>query len=249
MGTATPTLINPGLPLTLIRAAHGFQVLCGIGVDSVAWCWRRLGLPSGVPERLQLRMNDGGDRFRTVDIDGFPGVFGIEGQLVAVSAAGVVGVGSLAGPPPFVVMSPDSRWTVARLPAPVTIEAGRTMACGTHEGRAWCWGSGSLTDETFQSGAQEIRLGLPISRLAAGVSETCALTTTGRLFCWGAGVPVHEIVMPNRVAIRDLDLSSAHSCAVTLDGRGWCWGSNSFGQLGNGTRRSSSEPVEVLPGF
>jgi len=37
-----------------------------------------------------------------------------------------------------------------------------------------------------------------------------------------------------------------HSLAIKSDGSVWAWGFNSDGQLGDGTTRNSSEPVQVI---
>lgn len=37
-----------------------------------------------------------------------------------------------------------------------------------------------------------------------------------------------------------------HSCAIRADQTLWCWGRNNFGQLGDGTKASSSVPVQVM---
>lgn len=40
--------------------------------------------------------------------------------------------------------------------------------------------------------------------------------------------------------------SSGHSAAVASDGSAWTWGGNFYGQLGDGTTESHSEPVQVV---
>lgn len=39
-----------------------------------------------------------------------------------------------------------------------------------------------------------------------------------------------------------------HSCGVDAEGRAWCWGRGANGELGNGSRSSSSVPVSVAGG-
>lgn len=48
------------------------------------------------------------------------------------------------------------------------------------------------------------------------------------------------------LAVRHVAAGERHTCAVLLDGSVRCWGQNTRGQLGDGTRRSSPRPREVV---
>lgn len=78
---------------------------------------------------------------------------------------------------------------------------------------------------------------------AAGLDFTCALTSTGAVFCWGQnnnsqlGVTATPgIAIPNPTSITNATAIAAgqyHACAV-VGGRVECWGLGREGQLGNG---------------
>ncbi|MBU2602727.1 MAG: hypothetical protein KKA32_11285 [Actinobacteria bacterium] len=43
-----------------------------------------------------------------------------------------------------------------------------------------------------------------------------------------------------------MSAGSDHSLAVRLDGSLWAWGKNSWGQLGDGTSTTRSDPVRIV---
>lgn len=100
--------------------------------------------------------------------------------------------------------------------------------------------------------------GVPV-RIAAGVSNTCAVTSTGQVRCWGqngngqlgrgtdttllkSNVPMNAFRIPS--GAKAVAVGAAHVCAVVGNAVA-CWGSNSFSQLGNGSTASSAVPIVI----
>lgn len=96
-----------------------------------------------------------------------------------------------------------------------------------------------------------------VRAIAAGSQHTCALTTAGRVKCWGHngegqlgdGTTVHRPVPVDVVGLRggvaDVAPATAHTCALVA-GAVKCWGSNEDGRLGDGTLTDSLTPVDVI---
>lgn len=79
--------------------------------------------------------------------------------------------------------------------------------------------------------------------LAAGDFLTCALTSGGKMICWGAVAPNSlngiNTISPTEKGNLSARVTSIvcgwnHSCVLVADGSIECWGSNQFGQLGLG---------------
>lgn len=101
----------------------------------------------------------------------------------------------------------------------------------------------------------------PADTVAAGGLFTCALTTNGRVTCWGDNnkgqlgrdSSVAKDPTPNLVVgvdqVVSLAAGDAHVCALRQNGSVWCWGANDKGQLGDGTTitRRLPVPVAVFP--
>jgi len=99
-----------------------------------------------------------------------------------------------------------------------------------------------------------------VAQVSSGGSHTCALLTTGRVYCWGANAKgqlgdgtlddrLLPVEVPGLSAVVEVSSSSEHTCAVLSpaeDSGIRCWGDNSFGQLGTRTRLASSDPRAVL---
>jgi alpha-tubulin suppressor-like RCC1 family protein len=93
--------------------------------------------------------------------------------------------------------------------------------------------------------------------VVAGYEHTCALTLSGRAWCWGSNGSgrlgdgtTFTRLRPSPVAggllFRQLTAGTQHSCGVSRNYEGYCWGENGIGQVGvaGGTRFLS--PVRVI---
>ena len=153
--------------------------------------------------------------------------------------------------------------------AAIAVSAGDNHTCAlTAGGGAKCWGSnvnGQLGNEeagdTFSTIPADVT-GLTggVAALSVGVTHTCAVTTAGGLKCWGdnrtgqlgdetsglagSDTPVDVVGLTSGVA--SVSAGSASTCAVTTAGGLKCWGNNQSGQLGDGTNRRRTTPVDVM---
>lgn len=129
------------------------------------------------------------------------------------------------------------------------------------DGKAWCWGSNSAGQGG--TGAVEgphlvpkaVSGGLTFTEISVGSDHTCALTATGKAYCWGAngsgqlgtGTAATQELAPAEVAgglaFQTLSAGASFTCGVTTDSKGYCWGLDSSGELGDGgpiTHQSTS---------
>jgi alpha-tubulin suppressor-like RCC1 family protein len=148
------------------------------------------------------------------------------------------------------------------------------------DGTAYCWGSnqeGQIGDGTisvatppsalFPTRVLERKGGPPlrdIAQIAPGTSHTCALKTTGTVWCWGHNVygsvgdatfdgprlEPKEVILflggPPLTNVVEIGSGSKFSCARKGDGTVWCWGDGSYGQLGDGRRSARNTPTPMV---
>ena len=152
-------------------------------------------------------------------------------------------------------------------PAPTvepSVAAGNSHTCVlSSAGAVRCWGlngTGQLgNDSTTDSLTPVAVTGLSsgVAAIVAGDNQTCALTTTGGIKCWGNngnGQLGNGTVVQSNVPVDVTGLTSGvtaiaagdnHTCAALAAGGVKCWGWGTSGQLGNNTIISSSVPVDV----
>jgi len=149
----------------------------------------------------------------------------------------------------------------ARLAA-TSLAAGGHHSCAVAEGQVYCWGDntvGQLGDGDRLSRPFAVRVEGGVesfTQVVAGSSHTCALTSTGSAYCWGANsegqlgdgtrfVRLTPVAVDQPAAFVSLTAGTAHTCGLTAGGVAYCWGSNVDGQLGDGTTATRLVPNEV----
>ncbi|MAK77837.1 MAG: hypothetical protein CL992_00945, partial [Euryarchaeota archaeon] len=146
------------------------------------------------------------------------------------------------------------------------VSAGDDHTCGLmDDGSVWCWGmnddlqvgtNGTLNNltpiEVLMSGS------LNATAISAGGIHTCALLTNGSVACWGGnekgqlGFNTSSFtslpdtsVLPSGRNVTSISAGGSHTCVLLDNGSAACWGDNEQGQLGDGSRESTTEPTYV----
>ncbi len=145
----------------------------------------------------------------------------------------------------------------------VAISAGVAHVCAVRNGEVWCWGvnwDGQLGDGTtvdrFTPARTPINAAAPVIAVAAGNVHTCALLSSGEVWCWGKNGTGRLGVSPKSVPFSNTPIpvpgiddaiaiaaGSDHTCAMRSDGTVWCWGLEE--RLGNGMTSDITEPTPV----
>ena len=155
------------------------------------------------------------------------------------------------------VASTAIRWT--------QVVAGPSHTCAiTTAALLYCWGDngsgklGTADASSLRSAPRAVTGGLTFSAVALGYYHTCALTTAGKAYCWGAGKDGELGSGPNSVfqsaptavsstqTFVSITAGAQHSCALTTAGVAYCWGSNQSGQLGIGSDVTTGQYIPVL---
>lgn len=139
------------------------------------------------------------------------------------------------------------------------LAVGGEHVCGLATGEVWCWGmnhagqlgNGTTSPWTVTTLTPMKVAGLPaIAALDASDDGTCALATTGSLWCWGrtAGA-APELSATAHFAgsiLERIALGPDFGCVVMTGGQVACWGANDQGQLGRGTVGGSSPSLTSI---
>jgi len=142
------------------------------------------------------------------------------------------------------------------------ISSGMEHSCGvTSDNSAYCWGQqqyGKLGNDL--AAIEDIESPVLVlgskafTKVVAGYSSTCGLTTVGKIWCWGNDAkgqlgndnsdssdkksPVAIDLQKTFVGVFAGGSTESY-CALASDGNSFCWGSDNFGQVGNGNGAES----------
>jgi alpha-tubulin suppressor-like RCC1 family protein len=261
------------LPAPQPRAAGGtagdlvveWDHACATTTTGGAQCW-------GANESGQLGDGSNMDRWTPVEVVGLDaGVKAIaEGRFhtCALMAGGGVNCWGANQSGQLGDGTNADRWTPVNVRSlgsgAVAIVAGLSHTCALMDGGAVrCWGAndaGELGDGTNIDSWTPVAvsgLSAGVTDLIAGLNDTCALTSSGGVKCWGANArgQLGDGTNTDRwtpVDVRGLDGGveavvgrSFHKCALLANGGVKCWGANESGQLGDGTGADRWTPVDV----
>jgi alpha-tubulin suppressor-like RCC1 family protein/signal transduction histidine kinase len=150
-----------------------------------------------------------------------------------------------------------------------SISVGYYSVCSVSTvGQVYCWGrntSGELGNNTKTSSSNPVAVvmdgamtGKAVKTVAANQSATCALSTDGLAFCWGAGsylgrevrtdssVPVAVDLRGELIGTSMIQIAAKNgvTCSIASNNNTYCWGLGSTGQRGDG----STTTIVSIPG-
>lgn len=276
----TVPIIDPFRFATVSAGGLAFNAThaCAIDRSSVTWCWGdnsrgqlgngSLGAPAasaqpvqvGVPQPL-VSVSAGGRHSCGLTAAGTAFCWGDNdwGQLGAGQGPGGLSVVASATPLPVA-----GKLTFSQ------ISAGYEHTCGlTTGGDLYCWGYGlddrlGSFDKTEYCGSNATRycahaprlvtpVGVKFSSVSVGVVVSCALSTAGAAYCWGASAigsyGVWKSLTPLAVmgghTFTSIAAGGWSVCGVKDDQQVLCWGSNASGELGTGDQLEREIPDTV----
>ena len=144
------------------------------------------------------------------------------------------------------------------------VSSGYVSTCEvTTKGAALCWGynsTGQLGNNTTTASLTPVPvygLGKGVKAISVGYYHACALTTKGKVWCWGYNnvgqlgdgtttqSPKPVAVAGLAKGVKAISVGYFHTCAITAKGAAKCWGNNTSGQLGDNSTTDRPSPVSA----
>ncbi|MBX3210109.1 MAG: hypothetical protein KF764_34075 [Labilithrix sp.] len=146
----------------------------------------------------------------------------------------------------------------ARRASTLTLDAGGAGVLALVGGAHTCVRGGDAGDrlrcfgaaDEGQTGDGDWSRGVPVRSFALGAAHTCVAYARGAganemVVCRGRAVAAPREPLLGSVVVKELAAGGDHTCALVEGGTVRCWGKNEDGQLGDGTRVSTLDPVAV----
>lgn len=225
------TLVRAAAPLKFRSLSIGAFTTCGVGVDSVAYCWggSRLGNASRQPGNAALPI-DGAHKVTALDLgDGLHACAVTTTGSIICWGSNFSGQLGQAGP---TAVSP---LVVPGVTNAVSVTVNSSSSCAlTSAGAVFCWGEGSvgqLGRSCTTPCAPGVIPGIqPMRALSGWASQFCGLSTppASAVYCWGQGLLGDGTTGPRATPSEILapgpykDISTW--CALRTSGIMLCWG-------------------------
>lgn len=223
---------------------------CALDITGIVACWGQGNpFPSGVQGTGNIKSISTGELHTcAVTTEGAAKCWG-------ANFDGQVGMG-------FSGLGPNSAYPVAGLSEGVaSVSSSKAYSFALlSNGTLQCWGRCPVGPVSIGPAYSPVVISTTsnVAELSAGGSFICTILSNGAAQCFGSnwsGELGNETLTASNTLVNVSGLSSgvvaisagtASACALTNEGSIKCWGSNWSGQLGNGTTRDSSVPVNVL---
>lgn len=262
--------------LRLTSVSAGNAMACGLAPLGDAYCWGRnrtggLGTASTATRQSRPALVVGNHTFIQVDAGSGTNINGIfDGGGCGLTADGAVWCW---GRNDFGQLGNGTTGVDSRVPVTVagdiafqSISVGRDHACGVaRSGAIFCWGSnqhgqlGNNSRGVHSNVPVPVEGGLSYSALFIGDVRTCALATTGDVYCWGEGGPTilpgspfvdAPALLTGGLSFTQVDPGTfLHFCGATVGRVGYCWGQDlGSGELGTGTPGQNEAAPALVTG-
>jgi alpha-tubulin suppressor-like RCC1 family protein len=253
----------------ILEIGSGSQYSCALRNDGLVFCWGdnrfgNLGNGSLVGTSRALEVS-GSTRFTHLEV-GDANACGLTASGAAYcwgdNSSGQLGTGTVGGNSTVpVAVSGGLQFQ--------QLSIGLRSICGVAtDGTTYCWGSNIFAQLGNGAIGGNVSAPQPVAssnslgfvEVSPGFFNSCALTASGALYCWGGngprfgnGVSSPQSLVPtpsgSGMTFQSVDMGNEYVCARTAANDGFCWGVQNFGQAGVGNFSQLLSPTPIVGTF